>query len=359
MTTEIANSAPAGAENTAAPAGSMPEILSIDDAAQRWMDNEEAETQQEAPASQPPATNTAETEQVATDAAAAGQTGEPERVEAEATTAEPSPLDFETLPGTAKLRLRDGTEVTVADLKKDWDSLRQVGQVKQQIAAQAHELQQRMAQSAQKEQFFAQVVPLAIANAQAAIPPEPEPPVFDPSDPMGFLEKQAKFQADVSQRNKKIGELRQLQAAQAHQAQEQQQHQQHQTKEYIAEQRKALFSALPRLRDDKAREAFHTDYVQLATSLGFEAHEYSQAVDHRVMLMADLAMDGLKYRKLKAEPPKPKPAAPQAQTPPVAEPGRRQTTAEAAGAKRQELLDRARRTGGSVNDIARLVAELE
>ena len=358
MEPETATSAPAGVEPAGAPAGSMPEILSIDDAAQRWMDNEEAETQPEAPASQPPAETPAEADQTDPEAAAAA-TDEPEQVEAENTPAEPSPLDFETLPGTAKLRLRDGTEVTVADLKKDWDNLRQVGQIRQQLGAQAQELQQRMAQSAHQEQFLAQYLPLVAERAKADIPPEPELPVYDPNDPIGNGERQAKYLSDVAARNKKIGEAQQLQQAAAYQAHQQQQLAQHQTKEFIASQQQALFERLPRLRDEGERKKFHTDYVQLAESLGFEAQEYNQAYDHRLMLMADLAMDGMKYRKLKAEPPKPKPVVQQAATPPVAEPGKRQSAAEAQAAQRQSLFERARRTGGSVNDIARLVAELD
>lgn len=360
MTTETANSAPAGAENTDSPVGGMPEILSIDDAAQRWMDNEEAETQQEATASQPPAENTAETGQTADEAAAADQTGENAAGEAQSTPEEIDFIDWDRISPDKKMRLRDGFEFDKRWVNENVDKLRKLPEIEREFATKAHQFQQFQAQLAHREQYLAQALPLAIANAQAAVPPEPEPPVFDPADPMGFLEKQAAYQAELVQRNKKIGELRQLQMAQAQKAQEVQQQHQLQTKEFVAAQQKALFDALPRLRDEGERRKFHADYVQLAESIGFEPQEYNQAVDHRVMLMADLALDGLKYRKLKSDPPKPKPVTQQqAATPPVAEPGKRQTAAEAATAKRQELLDRARRTGGSVQDIARLVAELE
>lgn len=324
------------------------------------MDNEEAETQPEATASQPPAQNTAETGQTATEAAAAEQTGENAGAEAQLTPEEIDFIEWDRISPDKKMRLRDGFEFDKRWVNENVDKLRKLPEIERELGMRAQQFREVQAQLAQKEQFFAQVLPLAIANAQAAVPPEPEPPVFDPADPMGFMEKQANYQAALVQRNKKIGELQQLQAAQAHHAQQQQHLQAHQTKEYIAAQQQALFEALPRLRDKGERDKFLSDYVQLAESLGFQAHEYNQAADHRVMLMADLAMDGLKYRKLKAEPPKPKPAAQQqVVTPPVAEPGKRQTAAEAAAAKRHELLDRARRTGGTVQDIARLVAELE
>lgn len=356
MTTENATSAPAGGENTATPAGEMPAILSIDDAAQRWMDNEDAEAANPAEAGAP---SNAETAQAATETAEAAVSTGPEAGEAQTQPEEVEFIDWDRISPDKKMRLRDGFEFDKKFVNENIDKIRKLPEIERELTARVQQFRDAQAQHAQKEQFLAQALPLAIANAQAAIPQEPEPPVYDPSNPVGFLEQQAEYQKAVVYRNRKIDELRQLQWAQAQQAQANQQQQAVQTKAYIAEQQQALFTAIPRLRDKSEREKFHADYVQLAQDLGFSPQEYGQAVDHRVMRMADLAMDGLKYRKLKAEPPKPKPAAAQAQTPPVAEPGKRQTAEAAAAAKRQELISRARRTGGSVTDIARLVAELD
>lgn len=357
MTTDNANSAPAGGETAAAPAGEMPSILSIDDAAQRWMTNEEPETENTVEASPVTPPEPAQTPEPTAEAAVEGETG------AETGQTQPDDVEFidwDRISPEKKMRLRDGFEFDKRFINENIDKIRKLPEIERNLTAREQQFRDALAQHVQREQQLAQVLPLAIASAQASIPPEPELPEYDPNNPVGYIEKQAAYAQAVAYRNHKIEELRALQWTEAQRVQEQQQAQKAQNQAYLVEQQQALFQALPRLRDKAEREKFHSDYVQLAESLGFAPQEYGNATDHRVMLMADLAMDGIKYRKLKSEPPKPKPAAaPQAQTPPVAEPGKRQTTAEATEARRQELLSRARRTGGSVNDIARLVAELD
>lgn len=353
MTTETQNSAPAGAEETAVSADMTPTILSVDDAAKRWMDSEDRETAQAENVQQ------TEPEQGAEETTEVVAEEEPGTEEVKTPPEEVEYIDWEQVSADKKMRLRDGFEFDKKFINENIDKIRKLPEIEQALAARVQQIRDAQAQYAQKEQYLAQVLPVAIATAQAAIPPEPEPPELDPSDPIGYIEKQARYQQEVTFRNKKIGELQQLKWAQAQQAQANQAQQATQTKAYIDEQRQALFTAIPRLRDEGERQKFVADYGKLAESLGFSREEYGQAVDHRVMKMADLALDGLKYRELKTNPPKPKPVAQQGTTPPVAEPGKRQSAAEAEGSKRQELLSRMRKSGGSIADAARFVAELD
>lgn len=353
MTTEPENSAPAGVEETAVSEDMTPSILSVDDAAKRWMDSEDRDTAQAETA------QTTEPEQGTEEAAAVAAEGEPGTETVETPPEQPDFIDWEQISSDKKMRLRDGFEFDKKFINENIDKIRKLPEIERAISAEMQRVRDAQAQHAQREQFLAQVLPVAIATAQAAVPEEPVPPEFDPSDPVGYMEQQARYQRDVANRNRKLGELQQLKWAQAQQAQASQAQQATQTKAYIDEQRQALFAAIPRLRDEGERQKFVAEYGKLAESLGFSREEYGQAADHRVMKMADLALDGLKYRELKANPPKPKPVALQGTTPPVAEPGKRQSAAEAEGSKRQELLSRMRKNGGSIADAARFVAELD
>lgn len=351
MSIENEADVPAGVEDTtAAPAGETSDILSVDSAAERWMAQEDQEDQED--------TETAVDTPDTTEPAAAVE--EPAPVETPDTPAEDAAIEFDTLPGTARLRLRDGTEVTVGDLKKDWDSFRQVGQIKQQLAAEAQRLQQVTAQSAQKEQFFTQILPVAIAAAQAAMPAPPEPPVFNEDDPIGSMQAIARFESEKVAYQKKQAELMQMQQAHVAQQREAQARQETGLKEYIETQRRELFKTMPHLRDEAKREEFRREYVKLAEEVGFTPEEHSRASDYRLMRLVDLAIDGKKYRALKANPPKATATVPAASTAPIAEPGKRQTAGESANAMKTELFSKARRSGGlSIDDATRLMMQLE
>lgn len=352
MTTEMTNSALAGAE-TSAPAGDvqsggMPEVLSIDDAVARMMDDEDVRApNQPETAAQGAEERVAGTEPTEPETAAAGQE-EADQTGDEENTAEAGPYDIDRLSGHAELRLRDGTVYRVSDLKADIDLYRQVGPMRQQLDARARDLQAKTAQIAQREQFFAQILPVALAAAEAAIPPEPELPAWDESDPFDSAKEQHAYNMAVYQRNKKIGELQQLQMAQRQQTAEYHQQREAEHREYMAREYTAAMDAIPRLRDDGERQKFVADGAKLAETIGFSLQEYNQVADHRLFKLIDLGLDGLKYRQLKSQPPKPAPiAAPQAA--PVAEPGKRQSASEAAAASRQELLDRAKRRAGGIS----------
>jgi len=77
------------------------------------------------------------------------------------------------------MRLRDGFEFDKKFVNENIDKIRKLPEIERELTARVQQFRDAQAQHAQKEQFLAQALPLAIANAQAAIPQEPEPPVYD------------------------------------------------------------------------------------------------------------------------------------------------------------------------------------
>ncbi len=61
-----------------------------------------------------------------------------------------------------------------------------------------------------------------------------------------------------------------------------------------------LLAADPTLRDPKKREAFNKKSWEVARFIGFEPDELSRNTDHRLLVLGDLAYDGMKAREAKA-----------------------------------------------------------
>lgn len=339
---ELENAAPAGASEN------VPEILSVESAAARLTAMDET-----------PASPEVVTQPEATDQNAAQPPEGAEPPPAEENAPEPAPgFDWENVPAEATFRLRDQTTFTAADLKKNWDEFRKLPTTRQEIAAERQRIQQEREDSAQKQQFLSQSLPVALHILQASIGSPPVRPVYDPTDPLGHIEKQSAYDAEVEGYNNRVLAFQNLQQAQATLAQQAQAEHAERSKTDIAEQRVELFKKLPHLRDDKKREEFYRDFRDFALKLGYSDRDVGTATDHRIIVMADKAM---KYDKLMASQPAPIAPVRTAPTAPVAVPGQRVAPKEAEAAKRADLFQRARSTPGGITqrDAARLIAELE
>jgi hypothetical protein len=129
--------------------------------------------------------------------------------------------------GNAKTRLRDGTVVPVADLKKAYDELQEVkrggipSEIRQEIDKVASDLKQR-------QEYLDKTLPLAVEALKASLPPEPPADLWD-TDPI---------QATIDQRkhDMAMARLNSLSQAGQQQTQAQQQEQQQQFHAFIKEQ---------------------------------------------------------------------------------------------------------------------------
>lgn len=248
--------------------------------------------------------------------------------------------------GNARTRLRDGTEVTVGELKKLADEAKEFKRQSSQFAAEKQQIQAAAAQNAQQQQLFSSTISQAIAALQHALPPEPDPSLRE-TDPIDYFLKK-------DQRDSKLNELNRLEAARnhaAHQARaEQAQHFQVRLKNEQAQ----LYERAPDLVDEGKRREFYSDMISTGKNYGFSEDEMNNVHDHRVMM---LVKDAIAYRKLQAAKPKAMEKVKSARTP-VSTPAARASSNERVATKHKNLFDRARRTR-SVDDVGALLAELE
>lgn len=248
--------------------------------------------------------------------------------------------------GNARTRLRDGTEVTVGELKKLADEAKEFKRRESEFTAEKQQIQAAAAQNAQQQQLFANTISQAIVALQHAIPPEPDPSLRD-TDPIDYFLKK-------DQRDSKLAELNRLEAARnhaAHQARaEQAQHFQARLKTEQAQ----LYERAPDLVDEGKRREFYSDMISTGKNYGFSEEEMNNVHDHRVMM---LVKDAIAYRKLQAAKPRAMEKAKSARTP-VSTPAARASSNERIATKHKNLFDRARKTR-SVDDVGALLAELE
>lgn len=247
--------------------------------------------------------------------------------------------------GNARTRLRDGTEVTIGELKKAFDKAREFERQEADFNAKRQEVDARAAQTSQQEQLFASTIQQAIAALQHTLPEEPDPRLRS-EDPIAyFLQKDA--------RETKLHDIARLQQAQQAQAQETQAKQVEQFQQQLKQEQTKLFERLPELRDETKRRDFYNDLMSSGKMYGFSDEEVNGIHDHRVMLAM---RDAVAYRKLQAAKPK---AVEKGKTArPVSRPDVRSPASDRASTKHKTLFERAKKTR-SIDDMGALLAELD
>jgi len=288
------------------------------------------------------------------------QTDEPEGDEGEGADdnqPEDEPAEFDKLHGNTKLRLRDGSEITVGELKKRWGDLQELETARTSFTQQRQEFEQQAHQAAQQAQYFEQIAPMAIAALQSQLPQIPEMPDRSLRDTDPFT-----YSAMVDDRNRAIedyqaraAEIQAIEQGQQLRHQEQTQAQQRATSAFLEQQREQLFAKMPEFKDDAKRAAFQNDLVKFGTeTYGFQLQEINGAHDHRLMMVM---RDAIAYRKLQAAKPKPTNAVqPQRQAPRVSQPGPRVSSGEAEARKTQNLQAQINKPGGlSLREAAALL----
>lgn len=247
--------------------------------------------------------------------------------------------------GNARTRLRDGSEVTIGELKKSYDEARDFRRQQAEFAAERQELQTKLTQNAQQEQLFNQTIQQAISALQHTLPPEPDAGLRD-KDPIAyFLAKDT--------RDAKLQEIGRLHQAQLDQNEKAQTEQAGRFQEHIKSEQARLYERLPELRDDGKRSEFYRGMIATGRAYGFSAEEINAVHDHRTMVMIK---DAMEYRKLQAA--KPKALEKGRDAKPVVKPGERQSSKAAVSTKHKALFDRAQKSR-SIDDVGALLAELE
>ncbi|MEV5407194.1 hypothetical protein AB0L20_32290, partial [Streptomyces albidoflavus] len=302
--------------------------------------------------------NAIEAEEVTTETTADPETVEAEEVVEEAATADEEessdasptqdePTDAEIAHGNMRTRLRDGSEVTVGDLKKRADRATELEREHQAFENSKREFEAKQAQIAASEQSFQQLITQAKAVVESRIPPEPDPALLE-SDPIEYLQQKGKRDAALAELNK-LNEAERANAQEAHNKRTAE----HQAR--IQKEGDLLREKAPEFADPKKAEAFWSELKTIgAEAYGFKETEFGNVSDHRVLLMA---RDAIAYRKIQAE--KAKALDKVKDAPPVqaTAPGRRVSQSERESQVVKEGMNRLRTTGSFDDALAILNAQ--
>lgn len=262
-------------ETNPAPAAGNDEPLSFDDGVDALTD-----------VLTDPATDLAEEDQGQEQEATEEAEGEEPEATEEAT--EEQPEQEEDGPGyesgkfaadTANVRLKDGTVISVQDLKRGYLSqssftrgTQENARERETLASQKAEVEQHARTLQAQRDFILQV-------SQQFMPPPPDERLLDQSstsfDPIRYMALKADYE-------KRVGTLTQLQqAAQAEQARTAQE-QQRQQAEKLDKEAKLLVDAMPELKKPEVYNKFWADAVDTMAEYGFSAEEMTASPDHRL-----------------------------------------------------------------------------
>lgn len=321
--------------------GDTTPALSVDDAV-ATLDQEDVK--QAEPKEEAPAKGKADTDAPADEPAEEAEPSNEDETPASDEDAEPETEEApdEIVHGNAKTRLRDGTVVAVADLKKAFDELQEFKRQGPDISKQREEVEQVKAKVQQQQKYLEEVLPHAIGVLERTIPPEPPLSLRD-SDPIEYF-----MQKD--QRETALAEFRSIDNARQLALAEQQKAQQAEFQKYIQTERDRLLDVKPELKDPEKAKAFHTDFVRVGKKYGFSDDEINGVHDHR-LIVALVEADGkaTKWDKLHAPDTKKQVAEKTKDTIPVQQPGRRVQPAERRSTQVEEHWKRLG-TSGSIDD---------
>jgi hypothetical protein len=278
---------------------------------------------------------------------------------------EDEPLDFDKIHGNTKVRLRDRTEVPFSEIKRRWDDLQNVERSKaeltqhqQSIQVAAQRIQAEQASIAQQAQILQQVGPLLLEQARSAVPPEVSEEIWD-TDPIeaGRLDRI---------RNKQIAKFQQMQQGFATVIQKQQEDYQRsleqakmvheeQAQSYAKQEFDALIDEMPSLRDEAKRKVFVAQIVKGAEILGYSQKDLAGVHDRRLLKGLVKIANAATYEGQKAAVSKKV-----ANVPPVRAPGSRTTEPDTGKANDpMARLERARKNGGQMSDIASILSSID
>lgn len=221
---------------------------------------------------------------------------EPEAEETEEASDEENPEKEEDGPGyesgkfaadTANVRLKDGTVISVQDLKRGFLSQASFTRGTQENARERETLVSRKAEVEQYARTLQAQRDFLLQTAQQFLPQAPDESLLHQNsanyDPIRYMSEKAEY-------DRRVGSLTQLQQiAQAEQARTTQE-QQRQQKELHDREAKLLLEAMPELNNPEVYSKFWTDAVNTMAEYGFSAEELSGGVDHRLYrIYRDLA----------------------------------------------------------------------
>ena len=240
----------------------------------------------------------------------------------------------------AKIKLDDGSVVTVAELKKGHLRVADYTRKTTEVAQERKAVEEHKSRVSSLEAALIQQREFVISLASQFIPQPPDRSLMD-HDPLGYMQAKANYDDHMAT-------LSQLEQQRVEAAQRQQHETAEQQKVRLEAERAALFEAMPDLKDPKRMEQFKTDVEGVfLTHYGFTKDEL-EGVDHR---MLKVIRDNIKYQKLLAKRSETK--AKVESKPPVMASGKRRSAEGQQQTERQRAMERLNRTG-SFKDALKL-----
>jgi len=179
-----------------------------------------------------------------------------------------------------------GEKVPVRELKAGYLRQQDYTRKTQELA----EMRQELQQNAEAFTAAIQQVEQAIASM---LPPQPDPQLAQ-IDPAEYTRQKAAWEAEAQKLNALYQAFQQA-AQPAQQALEQVDEQR------INEEAEKLVTALPQLADPAKRQEFFADVDRLGRQLGFTDEELAAINDHRIYLLANLALEGLRAQQARSK----------------------------------------------------------
>ena len=266
--------------------------------------------------------------------------GEPEDEEADTAKDEP---EQESAP--LKLKLDDGSEITLDEARKGYLRQSDYTRKQQDLARERDEVRTSREQFSQTEQQTRAALERALTIVQAVMPQKPDPRLLE-TDPFEYQKQRANWESWQEWHHTLDADRRQADAESATRQTEQH-------REFLREQNRLLVEALPELKDKAKRDEWKGQLLStLPEAYGFSPDEILETADHRILRMAT---DAAKWRKLQQS--KPKALAAAKEAPPVQKPGARPTPNQVKGKVQSQKVERLRQTG-RVEDAARAIVDL-
>lgn len=269
-----------------------------------------------------------------------GQTEEEGQAEDEIETAETPQF----VADDAKVKLADGSEVTIAELKNGTLRLQDYRRKTEELAVERKAIAERSSQFQQLDQQMAGDREFMAQLLQSIMPQKPDPAMFT-TDPYVYGEQKAYYDARKEQFDYLVGQIQQANARK-----------QTDETERLNTLRKSEWEAtlekMPELKDEKRLGTFVSDVRQHGAHYGYTPQELAEiAYDHRHALVL---RDAIELRKIKAS--RKAVAATVEAKPPVQRGSVRPTPAMQAARDARAAMDRLSRTGSVKDGVAALIA---
>lgn len=242
-----------------------------------------------------------------------------------------------------KVRLRDGTEIEIAELKKayrpDWEkSTREFEERRRQFEEATQQFGQRAQALTQHEQRLAQHLDAAITVLQNRLPKEPDRALLE-TDPFAFQQQKIAYDDAIKELNELGAKRQQLQ-----QVDQQRQYQAFQA--HVKKQRELLLSTMPEMKDQAKAAKIWQEVSSYGASVGFTPQEMQQLNDARYMRVLRDAQNWRSFQeraaRIKAKEKEAKPMPP-----PTTTPARRESSAERERSTVRDQLARLSKTGSA------------